>query len=147
MQFSLTLQQLTVTFDDILDYGNVKITPEQPNLLGITELLSKPFNFVSGNIPKQRCNPFRRKSGILRVLERQEKRSRIMSKTGTLRTEGFVVTKLDKYLKDIFNSILYLVSASNERNPKLPVRSSQPKVIWIKMCPYFQKHGTQPGVL
>ena len=60
---------------------------------------------------------------MLRVLKKQDQRSRIMSKNGTLRTEGFVVGKLDKYLKDIFNSILDLVRLQGGLTNKLKLFS------------------------
>ena len=99
------LWKTTISFDNIFDYG-------EPNFLTITEIMAKPFSFVSGDVPNRGFNPFRRKSGILSVLAKQDRRSRIMGKTGSLHTVGFDEGNTDKYLKDIFISIIDLVSAA-----------------------------------
>jgi len=48
-----------------INFGEVVDDPE-PNPLAdfmSTDILAKPFNFVSGNVSKSRFNPFRKKSG------------------------------------------------------------------------------------
>jgi hypothetical protein len=72
-------------------------------------MLAKPFSFVSGNVLGNRFNPFQKKTGILSVLAKQHQRSRLMGKTGILNTIGFAEGNMDKYLKDIFISIIELV--------------------------------------
>ena len=50
------------------------------------DILTKPFNFVSGNATKSRFNPFRKKkSGLLNVLAKQATRNRLMAKNGQVR--------------------------------------------------------------
>jgi hypothetical protein len=44
-----------------------------------TDILAKPFNFVSGNVSKSRFNPFRKKSGLLNVLARQATKNRYIN--------------------------------------------------------------------
>ena len=58
-------------------------------------------------------NLFRRKSGLLNVMAKRGLRSRIMSKTGSLRTMRFGDGKKHKFLKDIFISIIALVRSFN----------------------------------
>jgi len=62
---------------------------------------------------KAREIDFRRKSGLLSVIAKQGQRSRIMGKTGSLHTMGFVDGKKHKFLKDIFISLIDLVSFYN----------------------------------
>ena len=101
--------QMSVSFDKIFDYGDDEVIPE-PNFLTITEMLAKPFSFVCGEVPQRGFNPFRKKSGILSVLAKQDHRSRLMGKTGSLHTVGLAEGNADKYLKDIFISIIDLVN-------------------------------------
>jgi hypothetical protein len=127
--------QMSVSFDKIFDYGDDEVIPE-PNFLTITEMLAKPFSFVCGEVPQRGFNPFRKKSGILSVLAKQDHRSRLMGKTGSLHTVGLAEGNADKYLKDIFISIIDLVNNTHSisiiRN-KLVV----PSVAWDF---FFDKH-------
>lgn len=70
------------------------------------DILTKPFNFVSGNVSKARFNPFRKKSGLLNVLAKQSTRNRIVAKNGSLNTESHAGTKSHHFFKDFFTSVL-----------------------------------------
>jgi len=57
------IQQVPINFGEA-------IVENEPNPLAdfmSTDILAKPFNFVSGNVSKSRFNPFRKKSGLLNV--------------------------------------------------------------------------------
>lgn len=70
------------------------------------DILTKPFNFVSGNVRKTRFNPFRKKSGLLNVLAKQATRNRIVAKNGAMNTLSTVEGKTHHFLKDFFISVL-----------------------------------------
>ena len=83
----------------------------QPNSMAdfvSSDILTKPFNFVSGNVSKTRFNPFRKKSGLLNVLAKQSTRNRIVAKNGTLNTVSNAGTKTHHFLKDFFITVLDL---------------------------------------
>ena len=101
-------------------FGNIQKVPinfaeaaveDEPNPLAdfmSTDILAKPFNFVSGNVSKSRFNPFRKKSGLLNVLARQATKNRIVAKNGMLNTVGSADGKKHKFFKDIFISLIDL---------------------------------------
>ena len=64
-----------------------------------SDILTKPFNFVSGNVSKARFNPFRKKSGLLNVLAKQATRNRIVAKNGVLNTMSSTDGKTHHFLK------------------------------------------------
>ena len=68
------------------------------------DILTKPFNFVSGSATKSRFNPFRKKSGLLNVLARQSTKNRIVAKNGTLNTTNEYHST--KFWKDIFITLI-----------------------------------------
>ena len=68
------------------------------------DILTKPFNFVSGSATKSRFNPFRKKSGLLNVLARQSTKNRIVAKNGQLNTINEYVST--KFWKDIFITMI-----------------------------------------
>ncbi|CAB4058528.1 KCNJN [Lepeophtheirus salmonis] len=72
------------------------------------DIITKPFNFVSGNVRKARFNPFRKKSGLLNVLARQATRNRIVSKNGNINTIFTSEGKAHHFMKDFFISTLEL---------------------------------------
>ena len=92
-------------------FGNIQKVPinfaeaaveDEPNPLAdfmSTDILAKPFNFVSGNVSKSRFNPFRKKSGLLNVLARQATKNRIVAKNGLLNTVGSADGKKHKFFK------------------------------------------------
>jgi len=69
-----------------------------------TDILTKPFSFVSGSATKSRFNPFRKKSGLLNVLARQSTKNRIVAKNGQLNTINEYVST--KFWKDIFITMI-----------------------------------------
>jgi hypothetical protein len=73
---------------------------------------TKPFHFVNGNVHNNPFNPFAKKLGLLGVRAKQDHRKRIMGKGGRLHTVGFVDGKKHKFLRDIFISLIDLVSSS-----------------------------------
>ena len=98
------IQQVPVNFSEVS-------VEEEPNPLAdfmSTDILAKPFNFVSGNVSKSRFNPFRKKSGLLNVLARQATKNRIVNKNGMLNTVGSADGKKHKFFKDIFISLIDL---------------------------------------
>ena len=89
------IQQVPVNFSEVS-------VEEEPNPLAdfmSTDILAKPFNFVSGNVSKSRFNPFRKKSGLLNVLARQATKNRIINKNGMLNTVGSADGKKHKFFK------------------------------------------------
>ena len=98
------IQQVPVNFSEVAE-------ETEPNPLAdfmSTDILAKPFNFVSGNVSKSRFNPFRKKSGLLNVLARQATKNRIVAKNGFLNTVGSADGKKHKFFKDIFISLIDL---------------------------------------
>ena len=73
------------------------------------DILTKPFNFVSGNVSKNRFNPFRKKkAGLLNVLAKQATRQRIIAKNGTVNTQSMADGKSHHYFKDFFITLIDL---------------------------------------
>ncbi|CAB4063558.1 KCNJN [Lepeophtheirus salmonis] len=73
-----------------------------------TDIITKPFHFVSGNVNPTRFNPLRKKSGILNVLAEQATRNRIVAKNGYYNTIFSSKGKKWRLLKDFFTSSLDL---------------------------------------
>ena len=78
-----------------------------------SDILTKPFNFVSGNVSKARFNPFRKKSGLLNVLAKQATRNRIVAKNGELNTVSSADGKTHHFLK--VRSSVFDLSLKNSR--------------------------------
>ena len=105
-----------VTYVTRLDKdGNIEQVPDDcdettevnPNPLAdfmSADILTKPFNFVSGSATKSRFNPFRKKSGLLNVLARQSTKNRIVAKSGALNTINEYHST--KFWKDIFITMI-----------------------------------------
>ncbi len=97
------IQQVPINFGEA-------IVENEPNPLAdfmSTDILAKPFNFVSGNVSKSRFNPFRKKSGLLNVLARQATKNRIVAKNGFLNTQGSADGKKHKFFKVSISSTFY----------------------------------------
>eukprot|EP00095_Tigriopus_kingsejongensis_P004647 maker-scaffold29_size597861-snap-gene-3.9 protein:Tk04647 transcript:maker-scaffold29_size597861-snap-gene-3.9-mRNA-1 annotation:"g protein-activated inward rectifier potassium channel 3-like isoform x3" len=101
--------QVPVKYEDRLMSPLDEDEEDTPNLMAdfiSADILTKPFNFVSGNVSKSRFNPFRKKSGLLNVLSKQSTRNRIVSKNGTLNTMSAAYGKRHHFLKDIFITMI-----------------------------------------
>lgn len=102
------IEQVPVKYEDRV---MTPVEDGQPNSMAdfvSSDILTKPFNFVSGNVSKARFNPFRKKSGLLNVLAKQSTRNRIVAKNGALNTVSNAGTKTHHFLKDFFITVLDL---------------------------------------
>lgn len=100
------IQQVPVKYEDRFMTPGEDDTPNMMADFISADILTKPFNFVSGNVSKSRFNPFRKKSGLLNVLAKQSTRNRIVSKNGTLNTMSAADGKRHHFLKDIFITMI-----------------------------------------
>ena len=68
------------------------------------DIVTKPFNVVSGSATKSSFNPFRKKCGLLNVLTRQSTKTRIVAKDGQINTVNENVST--KFCKDIYTTMI-----------------------------------------
>ena len=88
---------------------DTKRSDVRTEMVSAGDILSRPFNFVSGNQRKRSVRDFfRKKSGLMNVIAKQSARNRIVFKNGHLNTVGSTEGKSFRFLKDFFVTILDL---------------------------------------
>ncbi len=86
----------------------IKDQQSTQDIFTTTDVLSKPFNFVSGMVSTKSRNPLKKKSGILNVLSSKGQRKRIVLKDGSFNMEFNTHGKSHRLIKDILVSALQL---------------------------------------